>query len=61
MSFVVTGYYPGALGAITESHARYYNRYWGFDRTFEIEVAVERRRSAAGTGFAGSTCGLSRG
>jgi GNAT superfamily N-acetyltransferase len=41
MPFTITGYYPGAIGAITESHARYYSHAWGFDRTFEIEVASE--------------------
>jgi GNAT superfamily N-acetyltransferase len=41
MSYTVTGYYPGALGAVTETHARYYSQAWGFDRTFEIEVAGE--------------------
>ncbi len=34
-----TGYAPGAIGEITRSHAVYYNRHWGFDRSFEIQVA----------------------
>lgn len=36
-----TGYYPGALGRITELHAVYYHENWGFDLSFEIQVAGE--------------------
>lgn len=36
-----TGYYPGALGRITELHATYYHEQWGFDLSFEIQVAGE--------------------
>ncbi len=35
------GYYPGAIGHITALHAEYYAAVWGFDRTFEIQVAEE--------------------
>jgi GNAT superfamily N-acetyltransferase len=35
------GYYPGALGKITEIHAVYYHENWGFDLTFETQVARE--------------------
>jgi GNAT superfamily N-acetyltransferase len=36
-----TGYYPGVLGRITELHAVYYHENWGFDLSFEIQVAGE--------------------
>lgn len=36
-----TGYMPGALGRITELHARYYSREWGFGLFFEALVAAE--------------------
>jgi len=36
-----TGYYPGVLGRITELHAAYYHQHWGFDLSFEIQVAGE--------------------
>jgi GNAT superfamily N-acetyltransferase len=35
------GYYPGVVGKITEVHAVYYNEYWGFDVSFEIQVGSE--------------------
>jgi GNAT superfamily N-acetyltransferase len=35
------GYVPGAIGRVTEMHARYYSRHWGFTRAFEVEVAGE--------------------
>jgi GNAT superfamily N-acetyltransferase len=35
------GYYPGVLGRITELHAAYYHEHWGFDLSFEIQVAGE--------------------
>jgi len=34
-------YIPGALGRITELHARYYHEHWGFDLFFEAKVATE--------------------
>ncbi|MBI4966336.1 MAG: GNAT family N-acetyltransferase [Desulfomonile tiedjei] len=36
-----TEYYPGVLGRITELHATYYHENWGFDLSFEIQVARE--------------------
>ncbi len=35
------GYYPGVVGKIIEAHAIYYHEYWGFDATFETQVARE--------------------
>jgi GNAT superfamily N-acetyltransferase len=35
------GYFPGAVGRITEAHAVYYHDHWGFDASFEIQVATE--------------------
>jgi GNAT superfamily N-acetyltransferase len=35
------GYYPGAIGRIVELHATYYHEHWGFDITFETQVARE--------------------
>lgn len=35
------GYFPGAIGKITEAHALYYHEYWGFDLSFEIQVGKE--------------------
>lgn len=32
---------PGVLGRVTEQHALYYHRYWGFDLFFETKVAAE--------------------
>jgi hypothetical protein len=29
-----SGYAPGVIGEITRCHAVYYNRHWGFDKTF---------------------------
>ena len=37
----LTGYYPGAVGQITESHATYYYEHWGFDVSFETQVGRE--------------------
>jgi GNAT superfamily N-acetyltransferase len=34
-------YYPGVVGKITEAHAVYYHENWGFDGTFETQVARE--------------------
>lgn len=35
------GYYPGVVGKITELHAVYYYKNWGFDVTFETQVGRE--------------------
>jgi GNAT superfamily N-acetyltransferase len=35
------GYFPGMVGRVTEMHAVYYHRHWGFDASFEIQVASE--------------------
>ena len=37
----ISGYYPGVVGKITEIHAVYYHENWGFDVSFETEVAKE--------------------
>lgn len=37
----ISQYTPGLLGRITELHARYYHRHWGFDLFFEAKVATE--------------------
>jgi GNAT superfamily N-acetyltransferase len=37
----LTGYFPGAIGKITELHATYYYDNWGFDVTFETQVGRE--------------------
>lgn len=38
---ILQGYFPGAIGRITEAHAVYYHRHWGFDASFETQVASE--------------------
>jgi GNAT superfamily N-acetyltransferase len=40
-NIVLTGYFPGVLGKITELHATYYHEHWGFDISFETQVAME--------------------
>lgn len=35
------GYMPGADGRVTELHAVYYSRHWGFGLFFEAEAAKE--------------------
>lgn len=35
------GYFPGVVGRVTEAHAAYYHRNWGFDASFETQVAAE--------------------
>jgi GNAT superfamily N-acetyltransferase len=35
------GYTPGAIGRMTELHAAYYSKHWGFDVFFESKVATE--------------------
>lgn len=37
----LTGYFPGAMGKITELHAVYYHDHWGFDISFETQVGRE--------------------
>ncbi len=37
----IVGYYPGVIGKIVELHATYYHENWGFDISFEIQVARE--------------------
>jgi len=37
----MTGYRPGYLGRIVEVHAVYYHQNWGFDVSFESQVARE--------------------
>ena len=39
--FKFHGYYPGVVGKITEIHAVYYKEHWGFDVSFETQVARE--------------------
>jgi GNAT superfamily N-acetyltransferase len=38
---ILDSYRPGAIGAITEMHARYYSAHWGFGLFFEAMVAAE--------------------
>jgi RimJ/RimL family protein N-acetyltransferase len=38
---ILSGYTPGAIGRIVELHARYYQKYWGFNLFFESKVATE--------------------
>ena len=38
---ILDAYRPGAIGAITEMHARYYSAHWGFGLFFEAMVATE--------------------
>ncbi len=40
-SSMVFGYHPGVVGRIVELHAVYYHEHWGFDVTFETQVARE--------------------
>jgi GNAT superfamily N-acetyltransferase len=37
----LAGHFPGALGLLTELHARYYAERWGFDLRFETQVGRE--------------------
>ena len=39
--FEFQGYVPGTIGRITEAHAVYYHQHWGFDASFETQVARE--------------------
>jgi GNAT superfamily N-acetyltransferase len=35
----ITGYIPGAIGRIIELNAAYFNKNYGFNKSFEIEIA----------------------
>jgi N-acetylglutamate synthase-like GNAT family acetyltransferase len=37
----LTGYIPGAIGRVSELHASYYSKHWGFGLYFESKVATE--------------------
>jgi GNAT superfamily N-acetyltransferase len=37
----LTGYIPGAIGAITQLHGRYYHEHWHLGLYFEAKVATE--------------------
>lgn len=37
----ITNYVPGSLGRVTELHALYYSKHWGFGLFFEAKVAAE--------------------
>ncbi|WP_137157049.1 bifunctional helix-turn-helix transcriptional regulator/GNAT family N-acetyltransferase [Rhizobium sp. FKL33] len=37
---IVSGYRPGAIGAVVALHARYYARHWRFGAAFEAKVAA---------------------
>jgi GNAT superfamily N-acetyltransferase len=45
---ILQGYFPGVVGQITEAHAVYYHTHWGFDVSFEAQVARELSEFAAG-------------
>jgi GNAT superfamily N-acetyltransferase len=45
---VFQGYTPGTIGRITEAHAVYYHKYWGFDASFETQVARELSEFVSG-------------
>ena len=45
---ILKGYFPGVVGQITEAHALYYHAQWGFDVSFEAQVAREMADFAAG-------------
>lgn len=38
---LVTGYTTGLIGRVTELHAQYYSKNWGFHSYFEAKVATE--------------------
>lgn len=38
---ISAGYEPGAVGAVTSLHGRYYAKHWGFGSFFEAKVARE--------------------
>ena len=37
----LTGYYPGAIGAITQLHGMYYHQNWDLGLYFEAKIATE--------------------
>jgi GNAT superfamily N-acetyltransferase len=37
---IIPGYVPGTIGRVTEMHAAYYHREWGFGLFFEARVAA---------------------
>jgi N-acetylglutamate synthase-like GNAT family acetyltransferase len=37
----IDGYVPGSIGRVTELHAMYYSKHWGFGLFFEARVAAE--------------------
>ncbi len=41
LNCTLMGYFPGAIGKVTELHAVYYHECWNFDISFEIQVAAE--------------------
>jgi GNAT superfamily N-acetyltransferase len=41
MTIQLTGYYPGAIGAITQWHGTYYHQHWDLGLYFEAKVAAE--------------------
>jgi GNAT superfamily N-acetyltransferase len=45
---ILYGYFPGVVGQITEAHALYYHTQWGFDVSFEAQVAREMSEFVAG-------------
>lgn len=38
---IIAGHTPGSIDRVTELHAAYYQREWGFGRYFETKVATE--------------------
>lgn len=38
---LINGYVPGILGRITQLHAEYYSKHWGFGLFFESRVATD--------------------
>ncbi len=37
----IGGYFPGSIGQVVQAHALYYHKHWGFDVSFESQVARE--------------------
>jgi GNAT superfamily N-acetyltransferase len=38
---LLRGYYPGAIGHITQLHGTYYAEHWGLDYSFEAQIGKE--------------------
>lgn len=38
---ICKGYIPGLIGSVTELHALYYSKHWGFSSFFEAKVASD--------------------